>query len=59
MTIFTKDQMWQAAVMQMGLISVGPTHAILLEYPEDVEELYEALKEAHEKCVAEYEWRML
>ncbi len=54
MTLFTKEMMWKTAVGQMGAekhhgwLREG---AIVLYTSEDVEELYEALKEAHEKAV--------
>ena len=50
--IFTKSEMWQVAVEQMGTEFVQfPIQAICLFTPEDVEELYKALQEAHWKAV--------
>ena len=59
--IFTKEMMWEAAVEQMGTSSnviyyengyrIPYKYGIELSNPEDVEELYKALQEAHWKAV--------
>lgn len=55
--IFTKSDMWQCAVETMGTEAIGIRHdyAIVLLTPEDVEQLYNALKKAHEEAVDFYE----
>lgn len=58
MSIFTKQDMWNAAVKQMGLTQTGYmalVDAIVLETPEDVAELYKTLQEAHWEAIADYE----
>ena len=51
--IFTREEMWRVAVEQMGSYSVGPNdfNSIVLDGPEDVEELYKALQESHWRAV--------
>lgn len=55
--MMTKDDMWRIAVEEMGTELTGWKHdkIIALYTPEDVEELYNALKKAHEDAVDFYE----
>lgn len=56
--IFSSEQMWEAAVNQMGTEcawTVPSLQVITLYGPEDVAELYKALQDAHWKAVELYE----
>lgn len=63
--IFSPEQMWQAAVKQMGLYDISDrtctkaNNCIVLHCEEDVAELYKALQEAHWGAVADYERNLL
>lgn len=56
--IFTKQMMWDCAVNTLGTIqkySFPYNETIVIESPNDVEQLYKALQEAHWRAVDLYE----
>ena len=56
MSIFTKEQMWQVAKDTIGIEILYPsTPAIVLYDYGDLEQLYIALRAAHEEAVELYE----